>query len=157
MSRSNFSRLVVTAFALLLGIAVLTDGTYGGGKGKGKDKGDEKSADKGGPNKQGGDGGKKVGQEQIVHGCIVKVVLASGTTLGTVEFTHPKWGGIVKVVETGTTKTEIEVCGKTKTLAELKTLVEAVKTGENKFCGIARIDNRTSLKATKIIVCNDGD
>lgn len=143
MSRFNFPRFVVGAFILSFSLVFLSVNSHGGDKGNG-DKG--KSDDK----------GKKVGQEQIVHGCIVKVVLASGTNPGTVEFTHPKWGGTVKVIETGTTKTDIQVCGETKTLAQLKTLVEAVKQGESKFCGIARIDDRTSLKASKIIVCNDG-
>jgi len=137
MSRSHFSRIIVSAFALTLGLAVLTVDSRGGGNGKGK----------GDP--------KKVGQEEIVHGCISTVTPAAGTTLGTVTFVHPKWGGTVKVVETGATKTVIEVCGETKTLAQLKTLVDAASSSGAKFCGIARIDDRTSLKAIKIIVCND--
>jgi hypothetical protein len=130
MSRSSSFRFVVGAIALFIIFAMLSADSRGDGK--------------------------KTGQTQIVHGCITKVVLAVGTTPGTVEFTHPKWGGKVKVIETGTTKTVIEVCGEVKTLAQLKTLVEAVKTGDPKYCGIARIDNRTSMTASKILVCNDG-
>jgi hypothetical protein len=137
MNRSSFTRLATGALALFLCVALLAVDSRGGDKGKGK----------GDP--------KKTGQEEIVHGCISKVTLASGTTLGTVTFEHPKFGGTVKVVETGTTKTDIEVCGESKTLAQLKTLVEAVKPGEARYCGIARIDDRMSLKALKIIVCND--
>jgi hypothetical protein len=149
MSRTHFSRLVASALALIVALALAAVDSHGGGKGdKGngdKGKGDEKKSE-----------GKKVGQEQIVHGCISAVTLAAGTTPGTVTFVHPKWGGTVKVIETGTTKTVIEVCGETKTLTELKKLVEGVAPGKARFCGIARIDDRTSLKASKILVCNDG-
>lgn len=141
MSRSKFFRFVLAAFALFISFALLAVDSRGLGKGKDDDDRDD---------------GK--GQTQIVRGCITKVTLASGTTLGTVEFTHPKFGvKTVKVTETGTAKTAILVCGKTKTLAELKTLVEAVKTGEPKYCGTARVDNLTSLMASKINVCNEGD
>ena len=91
-----------------------------------------------------------------MHGCISSITAAAGTNPGTVTFVHPKWGGTVKVIETGTAKTDIEVCGETKTLAQLKAMFDAVKSGQPKFCGIARVDNHTSLKASKIIVCNDG-
>src|SRR5262249_3077659 len=136
MSRSNYFRFVAAALVLFFGFTLLGVDSRGNGKGE----------------------PKKVGQEQIVHGCISKITLASGSTQGTVTFEHPKWGGTGKVVEGQKTgNTDIQVCGETKTLADLKKLVDAVKTGQAKFCGIARIDNRTSLTASKIIVCNDAD
>ena len=110
MSRFKFFPFVVGALALLLSVSLLAVDSHGGDKGK-DGKGDGK--------------GKKVGQEQIVHGCITEV----NATAKTVTFTHPKFGGTVKVdTSTTATKTLIEVCGETKTLAELKTLVDAVKT-----------------------------
>lgn len=143
MSRSNYSRYLMCALALFISFALVGVDSRGGDKGKSGDKGNSGDA-------------PKVGQNEIVHGCISKVTLASGTTPGTVTFEHPKWGGTVKVTEGAATgNTTIQVCGETKTLAQLKTLVEAVKPGEASYCGIARIDNRTSLKASKIIVCND--
>jgi hypothetical protein len=139
MSRFNFFRFVVGALALCLSVSLLAVDSHGGDKGK-DGKGDGK--------------GKKVGQEQIVHGCITAI----DTAKKLVTFTHPKlgMGGTVTVDTTAVTGTVIQVCGETKTLTELKAAFDSVKTGAPKLCGIARIDNRTSLKALKIIVCDDG-
>jgi hypothetical protein len=147
----------VAALALLINFALLAVDSRGYGKGKGDD--DQNQGNKAGDDNDDQNEGKKVGKNQIVHGCVTKVTLASGKTLGTVVFSRTKKGvtttTTVKVTETGTATTVIRVCDDTKTLAQLKTLVEAVKTGQPMYCGIARVDNLTSLMASKIFVCND--
>jgi hypothetical protein len=138
MSRSGLSRFVGFALALVscIGFLASTGGADDKGKGKGK--------------------GRRVGQEQIVHGYIGSVTDAKGT--GTVTFIHKKWGGTVKV-DTATTdltkKTVILVCDKSKTLTELKTLVDDGLKKGIRYTGIARVNNRKELIASKIIVCND--
>jgi hypothetical protein len=127
MSRSSFSILALTV--LLAMTMAFTSEAAGQGKGKHK--------------------GKKF---QIVHGCVTAV----DTTGMTVTFQNEHTGVKVTVKVTKSTTIEInDVEG--KTLTDLQNAVKSVPTGGQPYCGVARVNNLTSLTALAISVSNVED
>ncbi|MCI0458767.1 MAG: hypothetical protein L0Z62_17550 [Gemmataceae bacterium] len=146
---------------LSLSLILLTD-AQGQDKGKSDDppkKAKGKSDDP--PKKAKGkseDPPKKGEGKSHVVGCITSVTVdAKDKTVGTVVFEHRKFGkNTVKVDK----DTKIEICEEVKTLVDLEAAVKKAadpKAPEPPYCGMAKVNNLTDLKALRISVCNTDD